>query len=91
MAETKYTMPVRNPFRNPTMRGQFAALIHCYEIKHRDLIRSDGSRNTGNSLATNFWRGYDNSRPEQWDAESRKMLAYSCYRAGQLIRKYEEQ
>ena len=82
--------PVRNPFRQQIMKRTFAALVDCYTTKHRDLFRPDGSRNMGNAWAINFWRGYDNSRPEQWDAESRKMVAYACWRAGRIVNEAEK-
>lgn len=41
---------IQNPFRNPMMRSQFAALIRAYETKHRDLIQPDGRRETRSDM-----------------------------------------
>lgn len=81
---------MRNPFRNSLMRQHFDGCVSVYESKGRDLFYPDGTRKLGNSSAVNFWRGYDNVLPGQWDKESRKMLAYSAYRAGRLIAIKEE-
>lgn len=79
----------RNPFKKDMMRRQFASLVYCYFSRDKDLVRPDGSRHLGNSQATNFWRGFDNVNPQQWDSGSREMLAYAAYRAGQAVAAYE--
>ena len=38
-------------------------------------------RTSGNAVATYFWRGFDNA-PLQWDAASRRLMAYAHFRAG---------
>jgi hypothetical protein len=78
-----------NPFKDAVMRRQFDACIHCYDTKHRDLIRADGGRHTGNAVANFFWQGFDGAGRDRWDAASRKMIAWACYRAGEEIRKRE--
>lgn len=79
-----------NPFRNKTMRSQYDACVFCYDTKHRDLIRPDGTRHKGNSVAHHFWMGYDRVAIERWDRESRKMIAWAIYRAGMFVREREE-
>jgi hypothetical protein len=81
---------IRNPFRNPMMRSQFAALIKAYETKHRDLVRPDGQRHKGNSWAQHFWWGFDNALPKRYaDRESRNTLGYAAFRAGRAIAEWE--
>lgn len=77
---------MRNPFRNPSYRAQYDAMVKAYHARHRDLVRPDGTQNLGNGVANNFWRGYENAALN-WDRKSRDTFAYVCYRAGQDVRK----
>lgn len=81
---------MRNPFRAAIMRAQFDGLVRAYDTKHRDLITADGLRNRGNGAAGPFWLGYDGLARERWNAASRKMIAWACYRAGEAVRQREE-
>jgi len=81
-------MAVRNPFKIDMLRRQFDACLHCHEIKHRDLVRPDGTPHRGNTIATWFWRGYEGVKPN-WDAGSRQSAAYAAFRAGQVVKKQE--
>lgn len=76
----------RNPFRERMARAHFDAVVRAYNVKHKDIIRSDGRRHMGNSIATFFWRGYDSAMPASaWDGPSKRMMAYVRFRAGQLV------
>jgi hypothetical protein len=80
---------IRNPFKIDYSRRNFDGVVKAYETKGRMLFYPDGSRCNGNSFAADFWRGYDGINAKQWDTESRKMLGYVFFRAGQLVRKNE--
>jgi hypothetical protein len=82
--------PIRNPFKDRTLHNMFKNCVRLYDERHRDLIYPDGRRCRGNSGATYFWRGYDGVARKNWDAASRKMIAWACYRAGEAVRKREE-
>jgi hypothetical protein len=77
---------ITNPFRQKDRKRMFDGVVRAYLAKHRDIGTPD-KRHRGNSIAGYFWRGYDNVRPEQWDRESREMMAYVSYRAGQEVAK----
>ena len=80
---------MKNPFRQPTMAKQFDLIVKAYENRHPDLIRPSGPHR-GNTLATNFWRGYEGVYPEsRWDSYSKQCPIYACFRAGQMIRALE--
>lgn len=86
---------MKNPFRQRLFRKQFDNLVACYDGFHRDLRRADGSRCRGNSIATHFWRGFDNiaagMRAPNWDRASKDSFAYVAFRAGQEIAKRDQQ
>lgn len=71
-----------NPFRDKMMRAVFADDVAAFERRSSALFMADGSRNTNHSRGIEFWRGFDNVRPEAWDAASRRQLGYADYRAG---------
>lgn len=80
---------MRNPFRQPGLRTQFEVMVEAYKNRHPDLLRADGTRCRGNSLATMFWRGFDNvklgSRMLNWDRASKNSFGYACFCAGQAV------
>jgi hypothetical protein len=83
-------MEVRNPFRQRDRKRHFDGMVKAYLTKHKNLVRADGSRHNGNSWATYFWRGYDDSIPARaWDASSKEMMAYVTYCAGRAVAKAE--
>lgn len=86
---------MRNPFRQVGLRTQFEMMVAAYDNHHRDLLRADGTRCRGNSLATQFWRGFDNvaigMRAPNWDRASKDSFGYACYVAGQQVAKREMQ
>lgn len=74
-----------NRFKNPTLRKQYDLLVQAFLTGHRD-IGTPERRCRGNSLATHFWRGYDNTLeglPYFKDRASRQLPVYAAYRAGQ--------
>lgn len=76
---------VRNPFRSKFMKQNFDAAIATYDKRHRNFIHVSGHRCTGNSWATNFWRGYDLIELDY--SGSKDTAAYAMYRAGQEVRR----
>ncbi len=71
-----------NPFRDKYKRANYDGVLRLYAMRHRDLFRPDGSRNTG-SFYRDFWKGYDGALDHlNWDRASKDMLAYVYYRAG---------
>ena len=78
-----------NPFRQRLFRKQFDNLVACYDSFHRDLRPAADRRCRGNSIATHFWRGFDNIatglRAPNWDRASKDSFAYVAFRAGQAI------
>lgn len=79
-----------NPFRDPLMRARFDELVKAYRLGHANLFTRDGGRSRGCSMATYFWRGFDNLIPAaRWDRASRNTLAWAAYRAGRAIAKAE--
>jgi len=80
------TTYIRNPFRDPTMRGEFDAMVVAFRDKHKNLFRPDGSPHYGNGWAANFWAGYRNEQRGFYKFRTRsdrQMIAYASYRAGQ--------
>lgn len=81
---------IRNPFRHPTMRQQFDAIIGAYDKRHKDVVHVDREgryrRHLGNAWANNFWRGFDGVAAGRWDPASRQTPAYACWRAGEALR-----
>jgi hypothetical protein len=75
-----------NPFRNPLMRARFDDLVTAYRRGHANLFTESGRRARGCSMATDFWRGFDNAIPAaRWDRASRDTLAWAAYRAGRAM------
>ena len=68
-------LAVNNPFRNGVMRAQFDACVDAFAEKGRAFA--------GNSMANNFWRGFDGATGYAWDRNSRATVAYAHHRAGQ--------
>lgn len=82
---------IANPFRERNRRRHFDVVVNAYFAKNRELVRWDGGRHLGNSIAGFFWRGYDSSLPTTaWDRASKDMMAYVTYRAGQAVKQWEE-
>ena len=80
-------LAVRNPFRNKHMRQAFDDAVRMYNTRHKNLFRADGkTAHRGNSWAGMFWRGYEGTSIGQWDAASRKTMAYPTWRAGVEVR-----
>lgn len=84
------TLKVTNRFKSGgNLAKHFDRVVHCYVVKHRDLVRADGTRNMGNGIAGYFWRGYDRCMsPCRWDG-ARDTYAYASYRAGEEVAKAE--
>lgn len=82
---------MKNPFKNKTMRLAYDNCIKMYELKHPTLFYRDGSRCTGNGIASMFWRGYDGTKLGAGftDRASKETLAYAYYCAGQDIKRKE--
>jgi hypothetical protein len=79
-----------NPFRNDLMRRRYDDLVKAYHRGHANLFTQDGGRSRGCSMATDFWRGFDNSIPAaRWDRASRDTLAWAAYRAGRACAQWE--
>lgn len=76
---------LKNPFRvGSTFFKLFGGMLKAYSDGNRDVVRDGGTvRCMGNSMATAFWRGYDNAPPY---TIPRNTLVWSCYRAGQAQR-----
>lgn len=74
---------MRNPFRKPEFARHFDELVQAHAAKHKNLFR-EGKPARGNSIATMFWRGYENA-PINWDRASRDTYAYPAYKAGQAV------
>lgn len=72
-----------NRFKDKVMRNEYDAAMLMFVTKHRNLFLPDGSRCTGNGVASSFWRGFDGVVMGYWDAASKKTLAYAHWRAGQ--------
>lgn len=74
-----------NPFQpGSQMARMYEGMLTIYASGHRDILREDGkARCMGNSMADNFWLGYDNAPPSR---VPRNTLAWACYRAGQTQR-----
>src|SRR6516165_1200715 len=72
----------RNPFRDHTMRQQYAAAVFMYRTRHYNLFWPTGGRKSGSSMANFFWHGWDNLMVHQWDTKSKQMLGYAYWRAG---------
>lgn len=70
-------LAVRNPFRNRVMRAQFDICVEAFRAKGRAF--------QGNSMADNFWRGFDGTQAFDWDTNSRATVAYAHYRAGAAL------
>jgi hypothetical protein len=79
---------MHNPFRERIKRETYNAIVGCYETRHRDLFRPDGSQGRGNAWAGWFWRGYNGVEPN-WDRASKDSPGYACWCAGRDIRKRE--
>lgn len=77
-----------NRFRNPTMRAQYDILVKAYNDKSVHLFHKDGSQKRGSSIATYFWKGF-NDTPTNWCRESKTWVAYACFRAGQDMAEME--
>lgn len=86
---------MRNPFRQPLLRKQFDACVTCYDNFHRDIRPAPGQRCRGNSIATMFWRGFDNvatgMRAPNWPKGGDGSFAYAAFRAGQEVAKRDAQ
>lgn len=80
---------IRNPFRDRTMRMAFDDCVRMHGSRHRNLFTPDGRQYRGNSIASMFWRGYENVTLGEWDAESKRMMAYAHWRAGRAIAEEE--
>ncbi len=79
--ENRYeTGTPRNPFRDITMRKEYAAAVMMFNARHRNFFLN-GQPGKGNAFANNFWRGWNNVT-ENWDAASRQTLAWAYRRAG---------
>lgn len=77
-----------NRFRSPEMRRLYDAMLEAYRGRTSTLFTPEGKRRCGTgSMSGYFWRGFDGSL--SWDASSRRMLGYACYRAGQDARLLE--
>jgi hypothetical protein len=76
-----------NRFRDRTLRKEYDAAMHAHATRHRDLFRPDGSRNTGSTFASYFWKGFDGIQGRGLvnfkDRAARETLAYAYWRAGQ--------
>lgn len=86
---------MRNPFRQAGLRLQFEACVKAYDSFHRDLRPAADRRCRGNSLATQFWRGFDNVatglRAPNWDRASKDSYGYAAYVAGQAVARREKE
>lgn len=71
-----------NPFRDPMMRAVFAEDVAAFERRSSALFMANGRPKTSHSRGIYFWQGFENVRPEAWDAASRRQLGYADYRAG---------
>ena len=76
-----------NRFRNSMLRRQYDACLHCFRVRHKDLIHPTGIRHRGNAAADYFWRGYDLVKMN-WDARMRQSPAYAAFRAGEDVRHF---
>lgn len=83
----KMSKPIRNPFKDALMRKLFDGMIAAHDRRHKDVLRPDGTRCNGNGMASSFWRGYDNVRPESWDRASKMTCGYAAYAAGRAVAK----
>lgn len=78
---------VTNPFRDKTMRREFDAAVYAYETRHRNLFNPQtGEPAAGNAFAHFFWTGFNGKTiGAGFDAESKKMIGYAYFRAGELL------
>lgn len=83
-------MSVPNPFKRRRLQAHFAACVAQYKARHRNLFHGDGSRNMGNVIGSDFWRGFDGDMAGRWDAESKLSLSYATWKAGQAIARARE-
>ena|SRR3974390_2853654 len=72
----------RNPFRDRTMRKEYAAAVLMWRQKHKNFFLANGDRHQGNNFAGFFWRGWDNLMAAQWDRASKQIIGYAYWRAG---------
>lgn len=70
-----------NPFKDKMMRKAFDECVAAFGRNSSAL-----QHHSGNSIAQNFYRGYDNI-PMNWDSSSKKSMAYAQYRAGVFCKK----
>ena len=86
---------MKNPFRQPLLRKQFDVMVAAHDNFHRDVRPAADRRCRGNSLATMFWRGFDNiatgMRGPNWPKGGDGSFGYACYRAGQEVAKRDAQ
>lgn len=84
---------ITNPFKVPLYRKAFDNLLAVYARKGEGLFYTDGSRCKGNSIAVEFWRGFDDVngvRAKQYNSrDERNSLGWAYYRAGRAIAKSE--
>lgn len=78
-----------NRFKNPQLRAQYDSAIVAYQTKTRVLFNPDGTRCTGNGMASMFWRGFDGTKFGNGftDRASRETFSYASYRAGEDAKK----
>lgn len=83
---------IRNPFKVPLYRRAFDGCVAVYQRKGEGLFYADGSRCKGNSIAVEFWRGYDDASgfvEKRYGKLDRNSLGWCYYRAGRAIAKSE--
>lgn len=73
----------RNPFRAPSRRKQFDAMLADYTDGKKALFREDGGENRLNNIGEAFWRGFNGER-FIWDTEA---PLYVAYKAGAAVAK----
>jgi hypothetical protein len=80
---------VANRFKNKTLATYYEGCVVTFNDKRSVLFNADGTPCHSNSIATNFWRGYNNVAMN-WDKASKETFAYAAYRAGEDCRKSQE-
>lgn len=74
---------VRNPFKQPDRRKQFAGMVSDYTSRSPALFHKSGTENRLNNIGEAFWRGWHGER-FIWDTQAPLHVAY---RAGAAIAK----
>lgn len=75
-------------FKNAILRNCYENAVKMYDARSLTLFNPDGTRSTGNSIASAFWKGFDGQViGAGWDSNSKQMLIYAYWCAGRDIAK----